>query len=379
MRILKVTQVYHPFLDKGGPAFKVRAIAEGLAQRGHQVTVLTTAYGPPPLQSNGRVEVIYLRPLITYRATTVNPGAFSFCRKRLRDFDVAHIYGLYDTLGPVVGSFCRRRSLPYLVEPLGMVRPIDRSFRLKRLWHALVRPRYLQAAALLVATSEQERDELLADGFPGHRVVVRYNGVDPAEFQLTGAPGEFRRRWGFPADEPLCLFLGRVIPRKGADLLIEAFAEALPHHGRLVIAGPEGERGYLDHLRALAASCGVANRVHFPGPLFGQDKKEALLDADVFALPSRYENFGNAAAEALACGTPVIVTDRCGISQLVRNQAGLVIPRERQALVEALREIVCNAPRSRDLRQNCLRVAQRLRWDVLVEQMEQHYARVTSR
>src|SRR5271169_535293 len=116
MRILNVTQAYYPFLEKGGPAVKVRAMARGLAARGHHVTVLTADLGldqeaqqrigairePWGLRaSEDGVETIYLPVLGRYRAITWNRGALRWCRKNSPSFDIVHIYGLYDFLGPI--------------------------------------------------------------------------------------------------------------------------------------------------------------------------------------------------------------------------------------------------------------------------------------
>jgi len=376
LRILKVTQVYYPFLEKGGPATKVRAVAERLAARGHRVTVLTSTYGPAKPagidRANG-VEAVYLAALTTYRSTTLNPGLIAFCRNRLREFDLVHIYGLYDLLGPTVAWFCRRRNIPYAVEPLGMVRPMDRSFPTKRLWHALLGNSCLRNAAVIVATSKQEHRELLAGGFAPEKLLLRYNGVALEEFAALPPRGTFRSKRGIPLNAPVLLFLGRLIPRKGADLLIQAFATACPQQGFLVIAGPEGERGYLGMLRAKAEALGLERRILFTGPLFGEQKKEALTDCDVFVLPSRYENFGNAAAEAIACCRPVIVTDCCGISELVEQRAGLVIPYGTQALGKAISELLHNRPLYERFQAQCKEVASRMGWDALMPEMEQCY------
>jgi glycosyltransferase involved in cell wall biosynthesis len=373
-----VSQVYHPFHHLGGPAFKVRALAEHLAARGHDVTVLTTSFGPP--QPPGRirqnaVEAVYLKPLLRYRATSWNAGLLTFCRQELRRFDLVHIFGLYDLLGPVVARYCRRLSIPYLVEPLGMTRPIDRSFRLKRLWHRLAGQSYLRRAQSLVATSEQEYEELLADGFPAEQIFLRYNGLDLGQFAELPPRGQFRRKHGVPAQAPLLVFLSRLIPRKGADLAIEAFAHALPADsgGRLVIAGPEGEVGYLRTLKQKSEQLGCTARVIFAGALYGREKLEVLVDADVFLLPSRYENFANAAAEAIACGTPVIVSQQCGISRLVENRVGLVVPRDVAALTEAIRRLVSDTELRERFRKAGREFAAGLSWKALAETMERHY------
>jgi glycosyltransferase involved in cell wall biosynthesis len=116
--------------------------------------------------------------------------------------------------------------------------------------------------------------------------------------------------------------------------------------------------------------------VIFAGPLYDEEKKAALVDADVFALPSRYENFANAAAEAMACGVPVIITDACGIRSLVEGKAGLVIPPEKQALTDALGKMLGDRILYSGFKEGCSRVAGQLSWDRLTEQMEGYYAKV---
>ncbi|MFQ5874900.1 MAG: glycosyltransferase, partial [Dehalococcoidia bacterium] len=206
MRILKISQVYYPYLEKGGGAVKVRAIAEHLARNGHKVTVLTADLGPrdgtaekqerEEPRGTGGVEVVYLRTVGGYRGTTVNPGVVSFCLQRLREFDLAHIYGIYDLLGPAVAHFCRKWGIPYLLEPMGMYRPIVRSLRKKRLFHRLLGRTEVTGTASIVATSDQERLELMEQGLPPDQIVVRRNGLDLNEFDTLPPRGPFRRELG---------------------------------------------------------------------------------------------------------------------------------------------------------------------------------------
>jgi glycosyltransferase involved in cell wall biosynthesis len=391
MRILKVTQAHYPFQNRGGPAIKVRSIARALVAHGHQVTVLTADLGFKPAEialaaavRDGRgwrseldgVVANYLPTQCRYRNLTVNVGVMGFCRRQLREFDLVHIYGLYDTLGPVAGWYCRHYGIPYLVEPLGMTRPIDRGFLLKRLWSQLSKG-YLPGASGIIATSELERAELLSEGFPPDRVLVRYNGIDLEEFRQLPPPGAFRKKTGLSDDAPIVLFLGRIIPRKGADLLIEALPQIGDPKVKLIIAGPEAERGYVTSLQVRARGLGVERQVLFPGPLYADDKKGALADASVFALPSRYENFGNAAAEAVACGTPVIVTDHCGIAPLISQRAGLVTAYDSRAVAQTLRDLLDDRSLYRRVKDGCRQVAHEISWDRLVQAMLHFYTEVT--
>jgi glycosyltransferase involved in cell wall biosynthesis len=389
MKILHVVQAYYPFQEKGGPVFKVRSLAETMVRHGHQATVLTADLGLnryPDLASSlapsafgkslnlAGVEVIYLPTLAHYRAVTLNPRAVEFCETQLREFHVIHFYGLYDLLGPTIGYFGRRRQIPYVVEPMGMYRPIDRNLRMKRMWHRTLGHSLLQGAARLVATSEIERQELLEAKFPTEKIVLRYNGIDSPAASSSYAPGTFRAKWKLPSGEPLILFLSRLIPRKGADLLIEAFAQACPDQGRLVIAGPEGEAGYRSYLESCAAKSGVRERIIFTGPVYDDEKNALYRDADVFVLPSRYENFANVAAEAMAFGVPVILSDRCGVSELVRKeQAGLVVPVETNEVAAAIGSVLSDRDQYRRFQAGCTHLVEGLGWDHLTRQMEDCY------
>ena len=120
-------------------------------------------------------------------------------------------------------------------------------------------------------------------------------------------------------------------------------------------------------------AAGVEDQVLFAGPLYGEDKKAALADAAVFALPSRYENFGNAAAEAIACGTPAIVSDRCGIAPLLNQRAGLVTAYDSGAVARTLNDLFENATLYQRLKAGCPRVADEISWDKLVGGMQRSY------
>lgn len=387
MRILKVTQAYFPFQSRGGPALKVRSIARELVKQGHQVTVLTAALGFGPAEvemaSAARnrhgwvshqdgVQTVYFPTLFSYRNLTVNSGFAGYCRQCVRDFDIAHIYGLYDLLGPVVAKYCRKNGVPYFVEPLGMTRPIDRAFALKKAWWKLLGG-YFSRASRIIVTSEMEKAEVIGAVSAAERVLLRYNGIDGEGLGALPAPGTFRAKVGVSGGERLILFLGRLIPRKGADLLVQALPQLAGSNVRLVIAGPEGEPGYLESLRTLAREMGVDKQVLFSGPLYGEDKRAAMVDATIFALPSRYENFGNVAAEAIACGTPSLVTDHCGIAPLIDQRAGLVTTYDATAVAGALKTLLENATLYRRLKLGCAVVADELSWEHLVPRIVQTY------
>jgi glycosyltransferase involved in cell wall biosynthesis len=393
MRVLNVTQTYAPFLEFGGPPVKVRALSEVLVRLGHQVTVLTADWGVeshlPALRNtidrspfgwryeeNG-VQAIYLPTWLSYHASTWNPAVKRFCRARLQNFDVVHIFGLYDLLGPAVGNACRSRNIPYVVEPIGMFIPIVRGFWLKRLYHAFWGRALLGGARFVVATSDLEAAELAAAGVPREKIFLRRNGVEvPTSLP---EPGTFRAANGVSPEVKLILFLGRLSQKKSPDLLVQAFAELrhrLEGKGlRLVLVGPDDD-GMKSQLMQMAERLGVASQVQFCGPLYGEAKWAAYRDADVFVLPSQNENFGNTAAEAAAAGTPVVVTGECGIAPLLADVAGLVVRHEAGAICAAMERILIEPGLHARLTAGCREVTSRLGWEEPARAMETLYRQV---
>ena len=381
----------------GGPTVKVRALARGLASSGHGVTALTADLGfDETMQEAARavptrwgfeskedgVEAIYLRTRARYRALTWNPGVRAFCRERLRDYDLTHIYGLYDLLGPQVASASRRISRPYVVEPMGMFLPIVRNIRIKRLYHGILGARLLNRASRVIATAERERQEFLEGGIPDSKIVVRRNGIDdvPTEFPVAGF---FRDRWKIARDAKLILFLGRLVSKKSPDLMLEVFSQWTRRGNGslgsvLVMAGPDEGDGFREHLESLVSQLELNGRVLFTGPLYGHEKWAAYRDADVFVLPSQNENFGNTAAEAIASGTPVLVTDRCGIAPLIGQRAGLVVPHECAALEAGMARILDDRAFAAQLRAGCNEVRNSLSWAEPLAQMEALYQAIVS-
>jgi glycosyltransferase involved in cell wall biosynthesis len=393
MRILNVTQSYAPFYEFGGPPVKVRALSQELARRGHQVTVLTADWGLEARFAGGvapagitrspfgwrleenSVQSIYLPTWLHYRALSWNPAVKRFARARLQDFDIVHIFGLYDLLGPSIAERCRALTIPYVVEPIGMFLPIVRSFWKKRIYQSLFGKKMLDGARFLVATSEQEADELALGGIARGKIFLRRNGVEvPAELP---ARGTFRARYGISVESKMILFLGRLSAKKSPDLLLEAFAKignetVQNEDARLVFAGPDDE-GLKAGLSQMATGLGVGHRVTFTGPLFDDEKWGAYRDADVFVLPSQNENFGNTAAEAVAAGTPVVLTEGCGVAPLLAGKAGIVVEHNGDAIAEAIRSLLGNPSLYAKLSTGCGEAVARLGWTEPADAMEMLY------
>jgi len=169
------------------------------------------------------------------------------------------------------------------------------------------------------------------------------------------------------------LYLGRIHRIKGIDILVRAFAEVIEKldNVSLVVVGPDD--GYLGELEALIRVLKIENNVLIIGPLYGRDNLEAYVDADVYVLPSRYEIWGITVFEAMACGTPIILTENCGIAEHFKDKAGLVVKTDSLNLQEALLEMLMNREKQKIFRENCKTVMQKFNISETVSRLEKVY------
>jgi len=195
--------------------------------------------------------------------------------------------------------------------------------------------------------------------------------------------GQFRNALKITQQDQLILFLGRLSQKKSPDLLLKAFAgldssSARPRKPHLAFVGPD-ESGMKVRLQQMSDELAVRERVHFVAPLEGDAKWSAYCDADIFVLPSQNENFGNTAAEAVAAGTPIIVTEQCGIAPFLKGTAGIVVRHNEVELRAALARLLDDAELRARLRDGCASALTKLGWEEPLEQMVEIYSELARR
>jgi glycosyltransferase involved in cell wall biosynthesis len=251
------------------------------------------------------------------------------------DYDAVVVHGLWQFHGISVWRALHGGPIPYFVYPHGMLDPwFKQAYPLKHLkksiYWKLAESRVINdAAAVLFTASEEAR--LAEQTFNPYRAkphVVGFGIAIDAAARL-GSADAFEREWPETRSKRRVLFLGRLHPKKGGDMLIEAFAQVAGADAQvhLVMAGPDDGQGTQAAWQALASKLGVADRITWTGMLSGDAKWSALRAAEVFVLPSHQENFGIAVVEALALGVPVLISDKVNIwREIEADGAGLVEP-----------------------------------------------------
>jgi glycosyltransferase involved in cell wall biosynthesis len=372
LRILFAAPAWWPAVAFGGPIPVTRELSKRLATHGHDVSVVTTTlvdlHSRPSAKTRTEtrdgVHVTYLATPLSYRWMGITPS-LPVALERLERPDVVHVLGFRDPVSTGVAAWARARRIPYVFEPLGMFEPRLRKVALKRALDATLYRGVAGGAAAVVASSEREAGHVRAGGVRVDRVRVRGNGFPDPE---SMPPGRGVLRGGLPIPEgaPIALYVGRIASGKGIEHLLSAVRE-LPDL-QLVLVGPDDRHGAIDQVRA-AHSTG---RVHTLGPS-AEPPLHLYKEADVLCLPSEGESFGMAAAEAAAAGTPVVVTDRCGIASFFREDEALVVPYGAAELTDALRRVLADERLRRSLGAGGIAAARRMSWKHVTAHQEEIY------
>jgi glycosyltransferase involved in cell wall biosynthesis len=329
LKLLHVISSINP--NGGGPIEGIRQLRRSLQPLGVEVEIASCDSPDAPWIATSDLPRVHpLGP--SHLGYGYTPRLVPWLRNNAQRFDAVVVNGLWQYHSIAVRQALASTKIPYFVFTHGMLDPwFKKAYPLKHLKKWLYWPwaeyRVLRDARAVIFTCEEER--LLASQsfwlYCANEAVTTYgtsnppdNGVELGQRYLAENPQLEGKR--------IVLFLSRIHEKKGCDLLLDAFAEVASKDDRLhlIIAGPD-QSGWTAALQARAERLGIAESVSWPGMLQGDAKWGAFYAADAFCLPSHQENFGIVVAEALACGKPVLITNKVNIwREIDADNAGFV-------------------------------------------------------
>ena len=401
MRILQIIPSIS--LVYGGPSQMVLGLSAALAAKNIDVTIITTDSNGDigqlpldvplnqPIQQNG-YQIIYFR-CYPWRRYKFSFSLLQWLNENARQFDLAHIHALFSPVTTLAATIARYHKLPYIMRPCGMLDPADlqKKKRLKQIYATLLERPNLAGAAAIHFTSKEEAkiSERFGLDCIGKMPVPRdldCTGILPMPWDLViplgVTAGLFPKKLR-ESQVPIILFMSRIEPKKGLDLLIPALESVLvsgiEFHFILAGSNPQ-DADYETQIKLQIHNSSLAEYTTITGFVSGDLKVELLTKADLFVLPSYYENFGIAVAEAMAAGVPVVISDRIHIAEDIQQaEAGWVGPLEVGAIANSIKSALLN-PQERQRRGlNGKEYAKKhYNWEAIAQQTIDAYQQILS-
>ena len=398
MRILHVIPSFAP--RYGGPTVAAVGLTRELARRGHDVSVATTNVDGPgeldvplgrPVPMDG-VDVWYF-PIQRPRWYHFSVPMGRALRDLVRRSDVVHIHYVFLWPTTVAAFWCRRYGVPYVVTPHGLLdaTSVSKSYERARVSFASTAKKriYLRTLGIrdiggasslhFVSHPERESTSRLRLSPKAHVILL---GADAPPPPGVDDRASVQRQYPSLQGRKTLLFLARLDRIKGLDVLAEAagsLAESRDDFS-LVVAG-SGAPEYEAEIRGLFDRRGLSERTVFTGMVVGEDKWRLLRAADVFVLPSRHENFGIAVVEAMASGTPVVVSDQVGMhGEIAEAGAGLVTTLDAADVAGAIGRLLDDPEAAERMgRAGEALAARRYTWERVASDVEALYEEVVGR
>jgi len=369
MRVLHIIPNYIPAYMHGGPVRNTHSLCKALAAKGLDVVVYTTNVGSeenPGIKPGAELNIdgvkVFYYPVFLMRWYRYSRGMATALKKNIAQFDIVHIHTIYLYPTFIAAYWARRKNVPYIINPSGMLDPIQinlRSGLRKKIYIKIIEEANARNAAALHAASAYEKDQLLSFGF-NVPIYLIPRGLEARDYDFKENVVDFKDRYPQLKEKKIILFLGRVHPQKGLALLIEAFSKVIlkQKNAYLVIAGPD-EHGYTKKLKERLKQLGLMQYVIFTGMLLDKQKLSALYSSNIFVLPSFAENFGLAVIEAMACRLPVVVSDKVGICHDIEfYKSGLVMEHKSDKFADAMLKLLDDEQLSRQMGENGYKLVQ---------------------
>jgi glycosyltransferase involved in cell wall biosynthesis len=379
-----VAPTFLPYI--GGQEVYIQSLSEALADRGHEVSVLTTdAASRAPFRrastglitENGVTVVRCPCYGFFYSYLPITPRLLSLLlSKQIRRYQIVHAHGFGHFTTDVVSMIRRIYGIPSVLTTHGLHQEMGQEgFHKLLLWNfyreTLVRLSLQAIDRILVLTPDEIRYLSKLGTKVVSKVQVMPVGVKPEVFSSA----ENLKKEG----RPKLLYLGRIYRGKGIELLVEAVSQLTRYNPLLLLAGPRSD--YSDSLEKLVAEKGLTDNVVLTGYVTETEKYRLLADATVFCLPSLYEGAGLAILEAMAAGIPVVATRVGGVPFLVEDGASgyLIAPSDATSLTTCLERLI-REPRMRDaMGERGREIAQNYTWPKIAEKVEAIYLDLVAR
>ncbi len=390
MKILQIVPSIS--LIYGGPSQMVLGLAPALVKEGVEVTILTTDSNGDtgqipldvplncPIKQDG-YEIIYFR-CAPFRRYKFSLDLLKWLKLHAQEFDIAHIHALFSPISSAAAVVCRQQKLPYILRPLGTLDPADlrKKKQLKQIYAAIIERQNLAGAAAIHFTSEQEAKISERFGVSTPDLVIPL-GVKQQENRKEEDGDIVRQQFNIPVDIPLVLFMSRIDPKKGLNLLIPALEKllALGYQFHFVLAGTNPQDpDYEEKIKSQIQNSPLRSHTTITGFVTGELKASLLQAADLFVLPSYYENFGIAVAEAMLAGIPVVISDQVHICQQIRDsESGWVGTTDVSALVDLIQAALENPAERQRRGLNAYKYAlENFSWDAIALATIQAYQKI---
>lgn len=377
MNVLNVNS-YIDLKTGGGTAERTFKMSRFLALQGNKCTILTINTGiDESIVSALRPADIFLTGLL-WRRYFIPLVRWKTILKLVENADIVHLMGHWSILNALVYIATKRSKKPYVVCPAGALPLFGRSNYLKKIYNFVIGRRIIKNASAWIAVTSAEFVQFESYGIPASQVTVIPNGVSAEDFPQIDVQS-YKHSIGL-ACKPIILFMGRLNPIKGPDLLLEAFAlihKRIPEF-HLVFAGPD--EGMKSSLIEMAQQSNLSEYVHFLGYVDGIDKSAAYRMAYLLVVPSRQEAMSIVALEAAVCGTPVMLTDQCGFSEVKSIRSDFEVPADIKGIANGLLSLLDESEKLKHdaaLLQEF--VIKRYSWDSIVHEYIELYASILKR
>ncbi len=339
---MRILHVIRGLANSSGTTHIVGPLAEAQARLGHEVEVFhVEKRGEESVEPDAALVKSTMFPMsVKSRHYGYSRPFTKAMRARVSSFDVVHIHAIWNYVTWSAMRIARSADVPYMVAPQGSLEDwaLGRSRFAKRMYASVFEKRLFDRAAAMqtLTIAEQQQCEEFGIQSPSRRLP---NGVDLERIDTTGPPLNLFERYGVDPKYKVVLFLGRVFPKKGIDILADSFGRFAKQRSdvTLLVAGHDAGQGYEQSLRDEIASSGAANKCQFLGEVHGNEKFQLLKAADLFVLPSYSEGLPVAVLEAMGTGTPVLVTPGCNIPEVSECEAGWIQSPNASDFMEGMR------------------------------------------